>query len=832
MTPKRRRAWVWIAAAALLVLAPAGWLGAEYALDNAHMEAVRAELDKVRSLMDRAANAPDESGESDACASAGSMLAQMQDPPWWRHVAFSLLEEQQVQAASRRLAEMKKVAAERRANRAWWTEQAAAIDAALVAPGRTIPDLLALRDSVEASAPPHGDAGGLAPDARKAALDRIDAESASLTDAQDRLLRECAAAAELLAQAMDAASLDAALARVPGADAQDLNPPELDEVRERINARADAIRAEFAFRASLESSIAGALSSALALDPETATSGDAYAIVVSIEAMVVPDGARYASLGEAKSQALEAARRRVALLEARDRDRAWLDDIAVAAPKARTARDAQALLARLQEDPPGGSELESISRRAGEIGASLRSALQTRRDRSRRWREDLAAAVDTMVTSRSLQAFAASSERVAAMIAQDEEDPSSSEDAQAERAALMATRTTAARLVRQELAPVVAAARQSPDPRRPSPEVVAALSPDSPLASVEEAKELLDAIRAGLAARLAEYEAFDGAIDRARRAMEDGNLCAAADALASAAPRDAEQEWIRTDLRGALGELAVEMVESLVLGEGSLGPGSLSRLESIAQCDALAACAPDASRMALRVWQEARIEADRTLWEECRRTARAALDRRDAATYIGTLSRYIASRGAMQLEAAAARDAFAVPVASVIASEFRWGDSACAPVDVISDITITVDGDAWSGPIPTGMPGQAVRLSREWTVRSAADLVVASASGVCPCDEPQPFAGLGEIALRDRRFGASLEIPCHGMGGAAPSVHALRLKVVPSPAWTSSLKLPPWRSTGDAPDAADVQADESDPAPRPESDMPEVTEPSQEAEPR
>ena len=833
---------MWIAAAALLVLAPAGWLGAEYALDLEEMAGIRAQIDGVRELIERTSGEPEDAGEAAACDRAGERLSALSSPPWWRHVAFTLLEEQQLQAASRRLAEMRQVAAERRANRAWWTAQAASIDTALAAEDRTIPDLLALLDGVESGQPPHPDAGGLAPDARAAAVARIDADAAALTEAQDRLLREFVAAAERVANAADEASLDAALAAVPGPDARDLNPPELDDVRDRLRARAEAIRAELAFRRALEASVAGSLSRVLALDAESAGAGDAATILASIEAIAVPEGPRYAGLADAKAQALEAAQRRVELLEARDRDRAWLDEIAAAVPAASSARDAQGLLDRLGEDPPGGGGLESIARRTEEIGASIRAKLQARRDRSRTWREDLAGAVDTMVAARSLEAYKASAAQVDALLAIGASDPSSSEDAQAERAARTAQRATAMRLVRQEIAPVLEAVTAVTDPRQLPPELAAALDPASPLASVEEAKQPIAEVRRRLDARLAEYEAFDGAIERARRAMDGGDLCAAAQALADASPRTAEQEWIRTDLRGALGELAVEAVESLLLGEGSLGPGSMSRLERMAQCDALAQCAPDASRMAQRVWADVRLDADRLLWEDCRRTARAALERRDAATYLGALARYLASPGAMRDAAESARTAFAVPVASVIASEFQWGSGTCPAIDAITDIAVTVDGDTWSGPIPTGAPGRVVRLSHEWTVRSGADTVLVSASGICPCEDPQPFAGLGEIALNDRRFGVVLPIRCPRVGaGDGSDAHDLVLKVTPSAEWLATLKLPAWRAAdqlqslprgeGDG-QAGEQPGAQQDMAPRPESDEPPVSEPTPEEVPR
>ena len=832
MTRTRPRAWLWIVAAALAVLVPAGWLGAEYAMDLEEMAGIRAQLDSVRALIDRSSQEAADSGEASACDRAGERLAVLASPPWWRHVGFSLLEGSQVEAASRRLAELRAVVAERSANRAWWIQQAAAIDAALAAEARTIPDLFALRDGVESGNPPHPESGGMAADARSSAIARIEADAAALADSQDRTLERFARAAEAVAKAVDSAELDAALAMAPGADARDLNPPELAVVRERLGARAEAIRAEFAFRAGLEASVAAALSRAMALDPESASAADAYAIVVSIDAVQVPEGPRYASIAEAKSQALDAARRRGALLEARDRDRAWLDGIAAAIPRATTARDAQALLETLKGDPPGGSGLESIARRVAEMDASLRSALQSRTGRSRRWREDLAGAVDAMVAARSVRAFADSSGHVDAILARHEADPSSSEDAQAERAARSAQRATAARLVRQELAPVLDAVRRIADPRRPPPEVIAALSPDSPLASIAEAQPALDAIRKGLEVRLAEHEAFDGAIERARRAMQDGDLCTAAEALASAAPRDAEQEWMRNDLRGALGEMSVEVVESLVIGEGSLGAGSMSRLERIVQCDALAACAPDASRMAQGIWSEVRVEADRALWEDCRSAARGAIGRRDAATYLGALSRYIASGGAMSDAASAARDAFAAPVTLIVLSEFQWGPSTCVPTDAVTDLTVTIDGETWSGPIPTGDPRRVVRLSHEWSVRSGADLMTASASGVCPCEEPEPFSGVAEIPLADRRFGATLQVRCLPLGtGGSEGAHTLVLKVMPSPAWLSALRLPEWRPPADLLDSADASDEPRQDGPRPESDEPPVTEPTPEEAP-
>ena len=82
-------------------------------------------------------------------------------------------------------------------------------------------------------------------------------------------------------------------------------------------------------------------------------------------------------------------------------------------------------------------------------------------------------------------------------------------------------------------------------------------------------------------------------------------------------------------------------------------------------------------------------------------------------------------------------------------------------------------------------------LSKEWRIRSGADLLAASASGICPCDEPQPFAGVGEISLNDRRFGTTLRIECPPIGaGDTQGAHTLSLKVAPSPAWLRALRLP------------------------------------------
>ena len=833
MTPTRRRAWLWVTGAAILVLAPAGWLGAEYAIDLEAMARIRGSADGVRELLERTAQDAADAGEGAACDRVGAELAELSSPPWWRHVAFALLEDQQVQAASSQLAALRKVAAERTANRAWWSAQAATADAALTAADRTIPDLFALRDALESAQPPHPGSGGVSPDARSAAIARVDAEAAQLTRAQDELLQRLAGVAERVAQASDGAALDAALAAAPGAEARDLNPPELEAVREKLRERADAVRNELAFRAALEASVAGALSKALALDPEAAAAADAAAIVASIETMAVPSGARYAPLAESRTQALDAARRRLALLEARDSDRQWLEAIGAAVPSAVSARDLQELLRRLEEPPPGNCGLESVSARAAQIASSVKSKLQARRDTSRRWREDLAGAVDVMVAARTLDSYRAAADRVDALLALGAGDPSSSEDAQAERAARTSRRATAARLVREDLAAVDQAVTMAADPRQLPPDVAAALAADSPLAAVEEAQEPLKAIRERLTARLAEYEAFDGAMDRARQAMRAGDVCAAAEAVMGARARTAEQEWQRTDLRASIGEGAVEVVESLVLGGGALDPASVARLERAAECEALDACSPEAVRMARRVLKDVRAEADRALWEDCRRTALAALERRDPTTYLGALTRYIASEGTMRHAAIAARDAFAVPTARVVASEFVWGANSCSPRDAIADITVTVDGETWSGPMPAGEPGSVARLSQEWTVRSASDAVIASASGVVPCDEPEPFTGLLEITLNARRFGSVLEMRCPAVGtdaGERPSM--LRIKVVPSAAWRSALSLPPWRSPAGT---GDGEAQRPEMPPRPESDAPEVSDPaapSPEAEPR
>ena len=142
--------------------------------------------------------------------------------------------------------------------------------------------------------------------------------------------------------------------------------------------------------------------------------------------------------------------------------------------------------------------------------------------------------------------------------------------------------------------------------------------------------------------------------------------------------------------------------------------------------------------MARQFLKDVRADADRALWEDCRRTALDALERRDPTTYLGALTRYIATSGTMRPAALAARDAFEVPVARLVASEFVWSATSCPPRDAIADITVTVDGETWSGPISAGGPGTVARLSQDWTVRSASDAVIASASGVVPCEEPEP----------------------------------------------------------------------------------------------
>jgi len=187
----------------------------------------------------------------------------------------------------------------------------------------------------------------------------------------------------------------------------------------------------------------------------------------------------------------------------------------------------------------------------------------------------------------------------------------------------------------------------------------------------------------------------------------------------------------------------------------------------------------------------------------------------------------------MRAAAESARDAFAVPAAQVIASEFTWGSGTCAATDPIGDITITVDGETWSGPIPTGAPRRVVRLSHEWPVRSAADTVLVSASGVCPCEEPQPFAGVGEISLSDRRFGAAIAVTCVQVGtGTRDGAHELMLKVIPSAAWISSLRLPAWSPADESPEGAREEGASEEIPLRPESDEPAVSEPIPEEVPR
>jgi hypothetical protein len=817
VTRKRRRVWAWAAAVAVGVLAPAGWLGAEYALDNEQMAAVRSELDAVRALMDRSASLPDDSGEADACVRAGAMLSQLQDPPWWRHVAFSLLEGEQVESAQRTLARLRDLAEERRANRAWWRDQSAAVDGALASGTRTVPDLLTFIDSFEDARPPHPAAGGIDPQAQATATERVMGEVARMTETQDRMLQEFAAAAERVTRAPDLAAVDAALAAAPDPSARDLNPPELELVRERIMELALRVRVDIALRDRIDAELAAALSRALALDAELATAGEARDLVLAIEAIEIPDAPRYVAVSRAKAEALDAARRRTALLESRDLDRQWLEGISGAAARAVTARDAIDVLERLNEQPPGSSGLPSVSGRISSLAATMRLGLQARRDRSRQWREALAEAVDAVVAARTMRGLAESADHMELVLSRGDDDPSSSEDAQAARAARAARGATVARLVRQQMAPLAEAVERMTDPRTLPPDVEAALAPGSPLASVEEAQQALAALRARVEAKRAEFEAFDGAIARARTAMESGDICAAADALAAASPRDAQQEWMRNDMRGALAELAVEVVESLVLSEGSLSPGSARRLEQVVQCTALAECAPEAVRMAQRVWMDMRSASDRTLWEDCRTTAREALERRDATTYVGALTRYLSSRGSMGDAARAALEAFAVPVSRVVAAEFRWGSANCAPTDVITDLTIAVDGEVWSGPIPTGGPGRVARLSREWELASGADVVLVSASGVNPCSEPMPFAGLAQVTLSDRRFGALLACDCAPLGESTDRAdHTLVLRVSPSPRWLASLALPPWTPFDDAGDG-DEPAEQLPPR-RPESD--------------
>lgn len=125
-----------MAAIGAAALVPAAWLGAEYALDREEIAAIERDLGDATALYASAAGQPEDAGERAACDAVSARIAPLLAPAWYRHVGASMVEAERVAAISQGVSALRERAVRRSANRTWWRDLAAAMDAALADPAR------------------------------------------------------------------------------------------------------------------------------------------------------------------------------------------------------------------------------------------------------------------------------------------------------------------------------------------------------------------------------------------------------------------------------------------------------------------------------------------------------------------------------------------------------------------------------------------------------------------------------------------------------------------------------------------------------------------------
>ncbi len=341
-------------------VASIAWLGWSYFTARAELDSITADLLAARDRAAATSGQVEDAGESQDSDRVSARVRAFVLAPWWEDVLVRTFAEGDMIQSQEQASDLAEAAANRSANRLWWTTQVEASDAALADANRTIIILQSSIDDLEDDQPPHPADGGVSDERRTELAEKIRSEIATLTAAQDAALSEIADRIARIQQQGDLvhlASIEGELAR---ALPQDRNPPELTDAAARCAEQLSLAKELLSKRDQLRGELATAIAGIRQADLNTVSTDEVLSASQMLLSLEVPVDARFDSVREQVVQGALLATDVATALAERDQARAWLNEKFDALAAAESVDAVAAFASALAEESIPECELPSI----------------------------------------------------------------------------------------------------------------------------------------------------------------------------------------------------------------------------------------------------------------------------------------------------------------------------------------------------------------------------------------------------------------------------------------------------------------------------------------
>ncbi len=370
--PKPRR--LFLAALVLCALAVAlagGWIGWSYWVDRQALDALEADLLSARDSAEASKDQTEDAGERLAGLAIAARIEVIVEAPWWDHLAIRLFEKPRIEGTQSQADELILAANHRALNRAWWSQQLAAVDQAIGDADRTIPAVQAARDGLQTADPPKAGAGGFTADGLRTLDERLSADLAQLLEGQNEQLALRQRQLDAIQAAATIDELAASAAAIEQAGPLDRNPPEIAEAKASMRAQAVVVGDFLTARDAMASELTATLADINDLDLNSASVEAVRSIEKRLVELETPNDPRFDEVRLLVERAGAASATQRAILEARDLALRWFDAQRATLESITTVEALKLFSEELLAQSPPPSDLPVVTTRAEDFLARL-----------------------------------------------------------------------------------------------------------------------------------------------------------------------------------------------------------------------------------------------------------------------------------------------------------------------------------------------------------------------------------------------------------------------------------------------------------------------------
>ena len=360
--------------AAMLIILPLGWLGWAFLQDRAELEAIEGELRSARDATERTSDAPEDGPERQQAQQLVARIGAIDSAEWWDRVVARLVAADQISRLKSEAAELSGQLSRRSANRAWWRERLATLDAQLKAEDLTLAQVDALKDELASPALPNPLDGGVGSAAVLEVKTRLEGDHAALSQQQARALAALQQAEATAESALEVSALDAAQGQADAMKAVDRRPPELAQAREAVRRSFLSARQTLEVRDALRSDLNEMGMLLQNFDIESGEYATLEVLSRRCDEIRLPESdPRFASCLELLTVARETLASKLQAVQARDEVLVWIANWTNVVNQAPDLESLVASLESLSTVAPPDSDLQTVLSAWADLEARIRS---------------------------------------------------------------------------------------------------------------------------------------------------------------------------------------------------------------------------------------------------------------------------------------------------------------------------------------------------------------------------------------------------------------------------------------------------------------------------